>query len=152
VTAGLHRQLRDDVIAMWTAGWTVTTVPAFWRSDDLQPLPDPSSAPHFFRNEVDFGREAIIAFGNGRGDNLKAQFGSVMLRIFSSRMMGNEDDALDYISAALAIYRSQRNPPDPLGNDLSFIGEGSGFDQGPTEDGNWFMRGALMVFEYRFRG
>jgi hypothetical protein len=38
------------------------------------------------------------------------------------------------------------------GDDLSFINEGSGFEVPRTEDGNWFTRGALTVFEYRFRG
>jgi hypothetical protein len=38
------------------------------------------------------------------------------------------------------------------GDDLSFISEGNGFEVPRTEDSNWFTRGALTVFEYRFRG
>lgn len=37
-------------------------------------------------------------------------------------------------------------------DDLSFINEGSGFEVPRTEDGNWFTRGALTVFDDRFRG
>ena len=51
----------------------------------------------------------------------------------------------------MAAFRATR-VTDASGFDLSFIGEGSGFEVPPTEDGNWFTRGALTVFEYRFRG
>jgi hypothetical protein len=150
--AGLYRTIRDDILGLWTAGWTHTDVPVFWRSDDLEPRPDPSDTVHFFRNEVDFGREILIASGGGRFKNLKSQYGSVVLRVFTSRAIASEDAALDLFQDAMAIFRSQRLQPDQLGNDLSFVGEGSGFDTGPEEDGSWFIRGGLMVFEYRFPG
>jgi hypothetical protein len=38
------------------------------------------------------------------------------------------------------------------GDDLSFINEDSGFEVPSTEDGNWFTRRALTMFEYRCRG
>ena len=152
MTAGLHRSLRDDILALWTAAAIDPTVPVYWRTDDFEPLPDPSTVPHFFRNEVSFGREKVMAFGGGNGKNLKAQFGSVVMRLFTARALGSEDVALDLMSAGLAAFRSKRITADALGNDLSFVGDGSGFDQGQTEDGNWFMRGSLMVYEYRFLG
>ena len=151
MTAGLYRTIRDDVLAVFDAAWAHSDVPVYWRSNDSEPLPDPSDVPHFLRNEVDFGRETLLAFGGGRGANLKVQFGSVLLRVFAARALGDEDRALDLMADAMAAFRSQRIT-DAVGNDLSFIGEGSGFDVAPTEDGNWFTRGALMVFEYRFRG
>ena len=153
MTVGLYRAIRDDILALFNAGWTHPDVPVFWRSDDLEPRPDPSDVAHFMRNEVDFGRETILAYGGGRATNLKAQFGSVNLRIFTARATANEDEALDLMHDAMAAFRSQRVVGSyTVGSDLSFVGDGSGFDAGPTEDGNWFMRGALIVFQYRFRG
>lgn len=146
-----YRQIRDDCEAIWNAGWTHPEVPVYWRSDDPQPLPDPFTTQHFFRNEVDFGGEEIEAYGSGRGANLKVQRGSVIIRCFTSRTIGTEDLALDLLSDAAAMFRSYRET-DGIGNDLSFIGRGSGFDWGPGEDGNWFMRSTLFVFEYRFLG
>ena len=73
MTAGLYRTIRDDVFAIFNAAWAHPDVPVFWRSNDLEPLPDPSDVPHFLRNEVDFGRETLVAFGAGRGANLKVQ-------------------------------------------------------------------------------
>jgi hypothetical protein len=151
MTAGLYRTIRDDVLALFEAAWSHPDVPVYWRSNDREPLPDPSDVSHFLRNEVDFGRETLAAFGGGAGANLRVQFGSVLIRVFAARALGDEDRALDLMADAMAAFRSQR-VTDPAGNDLSFIGEGNGFDVQPTEDGNWFTRGALVVFEYRFRG
>jgi len=153
----LYLVIRDDILTAWNAGWTRTDVPVFWRSN--QPLPDPDplggsgheASAHFLRNEVDFGHEDIVGFGGGRHRNLRAQYGSVLLRTFSSLVVQDEDESLKLMSAAMAIFRSYR-VTDSKGGDLSFIGTGSGFDSGPTEDGVWFMRGALAVFEYRFPG
>jgi hypothetical protein len=52
---------------------------------------------------------------------------------------------------AMDAFRSKRVTI-AQGDDLSFISEGSGFEVPRTEHGNWFTRGALTVFEYRFRG
>lgn len=151
MTAGLYRTIRDDVLALFAATWSHSDVPVYWRSNDREPMPEPSEVPHFLRNEVDFGREMLSAFGAGRGANLRVQFGSVLIRVFASRALGNEDTSLDLMADAVAAFRSKR-VTDGAGNDLSFIGEGSGFDIQPTEDGNWSTRGAMVVFEYRFRG
>jgi hypothetical protein len=149
--SGLYRTIRDDIIGLWGSGWPHADVPIFWRSDDLDPRPDPGDVPNFMRNEIDFGLERTLAYGGGRGQNTKGQYGSVILRIFTARSEVSEDTALDLIADAMAVFRSQRIT-DTAGGVLSFIGDGSGFTQGPTEDGNWFMRGSLMVFEYRFIG
>jgi len=58
-----------------------------------------------------------------------------------------EDEALDLMDAAATIYRSVRT----MDGNLSFI-DGSGFDVGPTEDGNWYGRGQQIMFEMRFQG
>jgi hypothetical protein len=150
----LYVTIRDDIIAVWNAGWTRTDVPVLWRGDQPLPKIDPvngNGMPHFFRNEIDFGREEIIGFGGGRFQNYRVQFGSVIMRSFTSMALGDEDEALSLLSSATAIFRSYRTQ-DAAGGDLSFIGTGSGFDWGPTEDGVWFTRGLLTVFEYRFPG
>jgi hypothetical protein len=64
---------------------------------------------------------------------------------------GCKDRALDLMADAMDAFRSKRVTI-AQGDDLSFISEGSGFEVPRTEHGNWFTRGALTVFEYRFRG
>jgi hypothetical protein len=155
----LYLVIRNAVQAAWNASWTRTDVPVLWRENEPLPLIDPISGssngnafglPYFFRNEIDFGREEIVGFGGGRFRNFRIQYGSVILRNFSSVTVGNEDEALRLISAATNIFRSYRVQQDDW--DLSFIGSGSGFDWGPTENGVWFLRGCLEVFEFRFPG
>jgi len=154
----LYLVIKQAVMAAWTESWTRTDVPVLWRENEPLPLIDPVSGtsgngmglPYFFRNEVDFGREEVIAFGGGRYRNLRVQYGSVILRQFASVTIGSEDEALRLISAATAIFRSYRKQQDDW--DLSFIGSGSGFDWGPTENGVWFTRGYLEVFAFRFPG
>jgi hypothetical protein len=153
----LYLVIRDDIMAAWNLGWTHPDVPVFWNSNSPLPDPDPlggnghPGSPHFFRNDIDFGREEIIAFGGGRNANLRVQYGSVIMRSFTSVVLQDEDTSLQLMSAAMAVWRGYRST-DAQGNDLSFIGSGSGFDSGPTDDGVWFMRGSLAVFEYRFPG
>jgi hypothetical protein len=155
---GLYRMIRDAVIERWNAEWKHTDVTVSWRDNTVIPALDPAfggrdgdGTPHFFRNEIDFGRESIIAFGMGRGQNQRVQYGSVVLRLFTSILIGDEDEALDLLHDATSVFRSYRTI-DRDGNDLSVIGEGSGFDWGPDENGIWFVRGQLTVFEYRFLG
>lgn len=143
---GLYLTIQQEIIDIWTAAWTHNDVSVYWRFNDADPLPDPSTATHFMRNEIDFGRELLMAFGSGRFSNERSQFGSVILRVFTSRAQRSEDVALELMADAVGIFRSQR-----VGN-LSFIGEGSGFIESPSEDGNWFVRGCVVVWEYRFQG
>jgi hypothetical protein len=153
----LYAVIRDNIVAAWDAGWTHAEIPVLWRGSDSLPEPDPNTpgpgapaAAHFFRNEVDFGLEEIVGYGAGRFGNFRQQNGSLILRSFSSLALQEEDVALSLMSDAVAIFRSTRST-DGHGGDLSFI-VGSGFDWGPTEDGNWFMRGYELVFQYRFYG
>lgn len=127
------------------------SIPIFWRANDPEPMPDVVTQPLFLRNEIEFGAERTMAFGGGQFGNLKGQFGSVVLRGFAARMVLQETDLLDALGEAVACFRSKRII-DGLGNNLSFIGEGSGFRENAAEDGNWFIRGCLMVFQYRFSG
>jgi hypothetical protein len=143
---GLYRTISAAITTLWDSGWSHSDVPVFWRANDAEVLPDPSDHSYFLRNEVDFGRETVRAFGGGRMSNERAQFGSVVMRVFAARSVGDEDTALDLMADAMQIFRSVRS------GDLSFIGEGSGFDEGPDESGLWFIRGSLMVFEYHFLG
>lgn len=145
---GLYRIVRDATLALWNASWIRLDVPVYWRGTGPTPLPDPNADPmYFLDNEIDFGREIVRAFGGGRNANDRCLFGSVLLRVFAARSLMEEDEALDLMDAAAAIYRSTRTAD---GN-LSFI-NGSGFDVGPTEDGNWYGRGQSVFFEMRFIG
>lgn len=144
--SGIYLTISNEIISLWNSGWTHVGVPAYWRANDADPLPDPSSISHFLRNEVDFGRERMMAYGAGRFGNERSQFGSVLLTVWADRALRSEDTALELLADGMAIFRSVRS------NELSFIGEGSGFTMEPSEDGNWFVRGAQLVFEYRFIG
>lgn len=151
---GVYRTIRDVIIGRWNTTWPNQQVPVLWRANETIPSIDPLSGggtSHFMRNEIDFGRESVLAFGGGPGQNQRVQYGSVVLRMFTSILIGDEDEALDLLDDATSIFRSYRQI-DKDGNDLSFIGEGSGFDWGPDENGVWFVRGCLTVFEYRFLG
>jgi hypothetical protein len=151
----LYLVIKQAIMEAWDNVWTRTDVPVLWRQNDPVPRIDPitggtNGTPYFFRNEVEFGREEVIGFGGGRGRNFRAQYGSVVIRSFTSILLGDEDEGLKLIADATEIYRSYRKQQDEW--DLTFIGSGSGFDWGPTENGVWFMRGCLQVYEFRFPG
>ena len=151
----LYGVIKRAIVAAWDEGWTHTDVPVLWRENEPLPRIDPITGgtggmPYYFRNQVEFGSEEIIGFGGGRGRNFRAQRGSVIIRSFASVLIGDEDQALRMISDATAIFRSYRKQQDDW--DLSFIGSGSGVDWGPNENGVWFQRGCLEVFEFRFTG
>lgn len=151
--SGLYRSIRDDIQALFAANWSRADCNVYWRSNDLDQWPDPAFTAHFVRAEVDFGREVLRAFGNGPGRNERTQFGSAAFTVFAARATQSEDTLLDILHDVAAALRSKRVAGTYAGgSDLSFIGDGSGFDIGPDEDGNWFMRGVSLVFEYRFAG
>ncbi len=150
---GLLRCITTDVVAVFNATWAHPGVPVLWRANDVDPLPDPSDTPNFFRNSIHFSVETILAFGGGQGANQKVKFGEVEFIAFASRSLGDEDTLLDLLSDAVATLRSKRVVGSYAGgSDLSFIGPSSGFAVGPSEDGNWFIRGEAVTFEYRFIG
>lgn len=144
--SGLYRTIRDEIQALWTASWTHGDVPVHWRENDADVEDDPSLVSHFLRNEFSPGRERVMAFGGGRYANERSQFGAVIISVWAARGVRHEDTALDLMADAVAVFRSYSS------GTLSFIGEGSGFIQGPSEDGNWFVRTTQVVFEYRFTG
>lgn len=140
----LHRTIRDAVRATFEAGWP-HAIPVLWRVNEQPQIPDAGVTPHWLEIAVDFGTDEIMAYGGGRLANDRRQFGSAAIRVFTATGYG-EDQALDYLSDAVAALRSQRSGP------LSFVGSISGLDDGGTEDGAWWLRGAVVAFEYRFTG
>jgi hypothetical protein len=142
----------------WAVRWTRTDVPVLWRDNDPLPHPDPlfprtgssGGASHWFRNELDFGMEEVAEFGGGRGQNIRVQYGSLLMRCFTSMLVDNEDEALVLLSEASRVFRGYR-ATDANGCQLSFLESGTGLEWAPTDDGVWFMRGLLAVFEFRFR-
>lgn len=127
-----------------------TDFQTFWRGEDEGRLPK-LDVLNFFRGEISFGRETILGFGAGNGQNLRAQFGSVRIVSYTARQKHQEEDNLYWLGVAMDAFRGVRRTDD-YGNHISFIGEGSGFDVEPIMEGNWYARGALQVFEYRFLG
>lgn len=144
--SGLYRTIRDEIKSVWDTTWAHPDVPVYWRSNDADVLTDPSDETHFVRIEFEPGRERVMAFGGGRFANERSQFGSIIISLWTARSVQNEDAALDLMADATSVFRSFSNGV------LSFIGEGSGFIQGPSEDGNWFVRTTQVVFQYRFTG
>ena len=151
--AGLYASIENDVIALFNATWAHPTVPVYWRANDADPRPDPSTTSHFLRNEVTDGIERVIAFGAGLSGNEKIHFGVVHLAGFAARALGSEAVLLDLLWDATQALRSRRVVGSySAGSSLAFLGDASGVDITDPEDGGWFVRGYRMFFEYRFRG
>lgn len=141
-----YSDARAAIKAAWAGAWTGHDgVPVIWKENTAPVIPDPSEAANWLELEIDTGREQTVAFGGGLHRNEKVLSGSVVVRSYAA--IGTGDDALfGLLDAALAVFRSRRD------GDLNFIGQSAGYDQGPSEDGNWFFRAGLAVFEFRFRG
>jgi hypothetical protein len=142
----LYTDTRDAIQAVWTANWPHgTTHPVLWHSNESPQVPAPGSADHWLLLAVEFGQDSIAAYGAGRLQNDRRLTGSVVVRVFAARGEG-EDTALDLLSDAVAALRSRRDGP------LSFIGAITGIDDGGSEDGNWWLRAAVIGFEFRHAG
>jgi hypothetical protein len=142
----LYRDIRDAVQAVWTANWPHgETWPVLWHSNELPVVPAAGDVTHWLLISVEFGQDAIAAFGGGRRQNEWEHGGSVVVRVLAQQGYG-EDTALDLLSDAVGTFRSRRDGP------LSFIGSISGIDEGGTEDGNWWQRAAVIAFTYRHTG
>lgn len=140
------RTVRDAVKTVWDANWPHgATYPVIWHRNENPTLPVSGDALHWIHIIVDFDADEIRAFGGGRLANDRAILGSVVVRVFTQAGYG-EDTALDLLDAAISAFRSRRD------GDLSFIGTITGVDDGGTEDGAWYIRGALIGFEYRYQG
>ncbi len=143
--------IRQQIKDRWAAEPSLADWTVYWRGTDAFPKVNTTEAV-FFRNTVEFGRETVLAYGNGDGTNLRAQFGSLLVRCFVPLVSADCDDLVLYwLGNAMDVFRG-KSWTDTDGNTLSFIGEGSGFDVEPQTQGNWFARGTMMVFEYRFNG
>lgn len=141
-----YRDLRDAIQAVWDAYWPHGTAwPILWRTNAAPVVPDPGDTTHWLEISIEFGQDAIVAFGAGRLAAEREQTGSVVVRVFAAAGYG-EDQALDLLSDAVAAFRSRRDGV------LSFVGSISGIDEGGTEDGNWWQRAAVIAFAYRHIG
>jgi hypothetical protein len=158
-SADLYVTISNEIMLAWNLAWPRREVPVLWRDNDPLPHPDPlfprngatgGGVTHYFRNELDFGMEEVAEFGGGRKHNIRVQYGSLLMRCFTSMLVDNEDEALSLISDASRVFRGYR-ATDANGCQLSFLESGTGLEWAPTDDGVWFMRGLLAVFEFRFR-
>lgn len=150
--ADLYSCIVTDIETLFAANFTRGDVVFEWRDNDAEPRPDALTVPHYLRNIVNFGREQVIAFGAGAGNNERLQFGSVSFIGFAARSVGNENLLLSILSDATKAVRGKVMPGSYGVSTLSFIGSGSGFDVDAEENGLWYVRGCRYAYEYRFRG
>lgn len=141
-----YRAARDAVQALWAEHWACpASVPVLWHSNGLEAVPDVGETPHWLHLAVEFAEERLVAFGGGRLANDRALRGSIVIRVLAARGAG-EDEALSLLSDAVAVFRSRRVGP------LSVLGDAVLPEPGASEDGLWWIRSALAVFEFRFQG
>lgn len=142
----VYRDASDAVRAVWAANWPAPAgVPVRWHMNTEEQVPDVGTTTHWLHLAVEFIEERIRAFGGGRFANDRVLSGSVVIRVFAARGHG-EDTSLGLLSDAMTAFRSRRD-----GN-LSFVGEAMIPEPGASEDGNWWVRSAIAVFEFRFQG
>jgi hypothetical protein len=139
---------RDAIKALWTAHWPAPSgVPVHWHENLEVIVPDIASTTHWLHLMVEFDAESLRAFGGGALQNDRALFGSTTIRVFTARGIG-EDTALEYLADAVACFRSRRSAD----GRLSFIGESSYRVPQAAMEGLWWVRSALVSFEYRYVG
>lgn len=142
----VYRAARDAVQDLWAAHWTgPAAVPVLWHSNGLELVPDVTATTHWLHLAVEFAEERLVAFGGGRLANDRVLRGSIVIRVLAARGAG-EDEALSLLSEAVAVFRSHRAGP------LSFLGDAVLPEPGASDDGSWWIRSALAVFEFRFQG
>lgn len=127
--------------AMWTANWA-RAEPVIWHENTSDAAP---AASHWLHLSVTFSEDIIRAFGGGRLQNERLLRGSVVMRGFAQRGRG-EATLLAMLDGAMTALRGQR------AGDLSFVGANLMPEAAASGDGIWWMRTAVAVFEYRFRG
>ena len=111
----------------------------------------PDQVYRAFTADIGQGEEVVRAFGGGQYDNERSQFGQVLISVAAARSLQTERTALELLSDAMAVYRSERIAVGATG-DLTFLSDNSGTGGAVLEEGNWFVRRTYQVFEYRFRG
>jgi hypothetical protein len=94
---------------------------------------------------VEFDDEQAVAFGQGPLQSERELRGCAVIRVFGGRGLG-ESTVLNLLDAAITVFRGQRIGP------LSFIGDMVQQQPGGSDDGGWWIRSALVVFTYRFKG
>ena len=142
----VYRAARDAVQALWATNWAgPATVPVLWHSNGLETVPDVAETTYWLHLAVEFAEERLVAFGGGRLANDRVLRGSVVIRVLAARGAG-EDTALALLSDAVAVFRSRR------AGALSVLGDAVLTEPGASEDGLWWIRSALAVFEFRFQG
>ena len=115
-----------------------------WHQNDNESVPEPGEARAWLHISVDFDVEDVRGFAGGRHAADREWRGTVEIRVMAETGYG-DDDALDLLDDALAVFRSRREAG------LSFIdGEAELFDSA-TEDGAWMVRGTAIPWAYEYR-
>lgn len=132
------------VEAMWTANWGGAQ-PVVWHQNERDAAPPAATTATWLHLAVEFADEGVMAFGGGRFDNERRLRGSVVIRALARRGTG-EAAALAALDAAVAVFRSRST------GTLSFFGDMLMPEPGASADGIWWVRSAIAVFQFRFRG
>lgn len=143
--AAIYFNAREACRLIWEGYWPYTTIPVLWHSNTTDLVPDVGTVNHWLHIAVEFSGEQMRAFGGGARNNDRVLLGTVVVRLFAARGIG-EDDGLYILAKAMEVFRSRREL------NISFIGDAMIREEGASEDGNWWTRTAIAAFEFRFRG
>ena len=139
---------RNAIKAMWTANWPAPSgVPVYWHENIDTTVPDPGDADHWLHVLIEFDGDSLRAFGGGRLKNDRVLYGSITIRVFTARGMG-EDTTLDLLDDASAAFRSRRSADGAL----SCVGDNPFPAPQADTQGLWWMRSVLVAFEFNYVG
>lgn len=145
--SGPYGDAQAAVEALWATEWAALaeSAPVRWHHNTKEAVPARASNPHWLHLAFEVDEEKVVAFGGGRQANERELLGTVVIRCFASAGIG-ETECLRLLDAAVGCFRGRR-----VGG-LSFIGDSALRQPGASEDGNWWIRSAIVAFTYRFQG
>ncbi len=145
--SGPYGDAQAAIEALWATEWAALaeSAPIRWHHNTKEAVPVRATDPHWLHLAIEFDGERVVAYGGGRQANERELEGSVVIRSLASMGLG-ETECLRLLDAAIGCFRGRRV------SGLSFIGEVTLRQPGAEEDGNWWIRSALVAFTYRFQG
>lgn len=142
---GTLRVIRDAIRTAWDARWPHGSgYRVLWHQNDNESVPEPGEARAWLHISVDFDVEDVRGFAGGRHAADREWRGTVEIRVMAETGYG-DDDALDLLDDALAVFRSRREAG------LSFIDVEAELFDSATEDGAWMVRGTAIPWAYEYR-
>lgn len=141
---GAYTDAEAAVRSMWSANWAGSEQ-VIWRENGVEETPNVGEGDLWLDMEVAFLRETVVAYGGGTRANERELSGRVIIGAMAPRGSG-QTALFTLLDSAVDAFRSRRS------GGLSMIGEAIHPEAGPSEDGSWFRRAAVVVFTYRFQG